>query len=75
MASESKASSSASSFNAASDGKSLIRMAGIKKVFYTDEVETHALQDIHIEIAPGEYVAIEGPSGCGRGGSASPGRG
>src|SRR5204863_8956637 len=47
-------------------GQALIRLAGIKKVFYTDEVETHALQDIHLEIQPGEYVAIEEPSGCGK---------
>ena len=66
MAPESKATPSASSFTAPSDSKSLIRMSGIKKVFYTDEVETHALQDIHIEVQPGEYVAIEGPSGCGK---------
>ncbi len=45
---------------------SLIQMTGIKKVFYTDEVETHALQDIHFEIRKGEYVAISGPSGCGK---------
>lgn len=44
----------------------LIRMSGIKKVFYTDEVETHALADVHFEIAKGEYVAISGPSGCGK---------
>jgi putative ABC transport system ATP-binding protein len=45
---------------------SLIRLEGIKKVFYTDEVETHALSDIHLEIKHGEYVAIAGPSGCGK---------
>ncbi|MBX3174974.1 MAG: ABC transporter ATP-binding protein [Gemmatimonadaceae bacterium] len=44
----------------------LIRMEGIKKVFYTDEVETHALSDVHFEIKKGEYVAISGPSGCGK---------
>ncbi|MGQ0538508.1 MAG: ABC transporter ATP-binding protein [Gemmatimonadaceae bacterium] len=44
----------------------LIRMEGIKKIFYTDEVETHALSDVHLEIATGEYVAIAGPSGCGK---------
>jgi putative ABC transport system ATP-binding protein len=44
----------------------LIQMTGIKKVFLTDEVETHALQDIHFEIKKGEYVAISGPSGCGK---------
>ena len=45
---------------------SLIRLEGIKKVFYTDEVETHALSDIHLDIRQGEYVAIAGPSGCGK---------
>ena len=46
--------------------KPLIHLEGIKKVFYTDEVETHALQDVHFQVAPGEYVAISGPSGCGK---------
>ncbi|HEU4390104.1 MAG TPA: ABC transporter ATP-binding protein [Blastocatellia bacterium] len=46
--------------------QSLIRLEGIKKVFYTDEVETHALADIHLEINKGEYIAIAGPSGCGK---------
>ena len=47
-------------------GDSLISLSGIKKVFYTDEVETHALAGIHLEIQQGEYIAIAGPSGCGK---------
>ena len=48
------------------NGEALIRLDGVTKVFYTDEVETHALAEIHLEIKKGEYVAIEGPSGCGK---------
>jgi putative ABC transport system ATP-binding protein len=48
------------------NGASLIQLQGIKKVFYTDEVETHALADVHLDIKQGEYVAIAGPSGCGK---------
>jgi putative ABC transport system ATP-binding protein len=44
----------------------LIDLQAIKKVFYTDEIETWALDDIHLSIDPGEYVAISGPSGCGK---------
>jgi putative ABC transport system ATP-binding protein len=44
----------------------LIQMQNIRKVFHTDEVETHALADVHFEIQRGEYVAISGPSGCGK---------
>src|SRR5215470_13542252 len=44
----------------------LIKMEGIKKVFFTDEVETHALSEIHLTINKGEYVSIAGPSGCGK---------
>ena len=44
----------------------LIRLEGVKKDFYTEEVETHALSDIHMEIREGEYVSIAGPSGCGK---------
>ena len=44
----------------------LISMRGIKKVFVTDEVETHALVEVHLDVKQGEYVAISGPSGCGK---------
>ena len=46
--------------------QNLIKLDGVKKVFYTDEVETHALGGIHLEIQRGEYVSIAGPSGCGK---------
>ena len=44
----------------------LIHLEGIKKVFTTDEVETHALADVHLDIAEGEFLSIAGPSGCGK---------
>lgn len=52
--------------NSSGPGASLIRLEGVTKVFYTDEVETHALSNIHLDIKKGEYVAIAGPSGGGK---------
>jgi putative ABC transport system ATP-binding protein len=48
------------------DNNTLIRLEGVTKVFVTDEVETHALSGIHLDIRRGEYVTIAGPSGCGK---------
>ena len=44
----------------------LIKLDAVTKVFLTDEVETHALSGIHLDIKQGEYVSIAGPSGCGK---------
>jgi putative ABC transport system ATP-binding protein len=48
------------------DRSTLIQLRGIKKIFYTEEVETHALSDVHLQIRKGEYVSIAGPSGGGK---------
>jgi putative ABC transport system ATP-binding protein len=47
-------------------GQPLIQLQNISKIFYTDEVETHALSDITLDIQRGQYVSIAGPSGCGK---------
>src|SRR3989440_286342 len=46
--------------------ESLIHLQSVTKVFVTDEVETHALSGIHLDIQKGEYISIAGPSGCGK---------
>src|SRR3569832_398136 len=49
-----------------STGQQLIQIQDLTKVFYTDEIETHALSGVHLSIKKGEYVAMSGPSGCGK---------
>lgn len=50
----------------ATTARPLIQLENVRKVFYTDEVETHALSGINLDIRDGEYVSIAGPSGCGK---------
>ena len=44
----------------------MIKLDNIKKVYRTERVETLALENINLDIAPGEFVSIMGPSGCGK---------
>jgi putative ABC transport system ATP-binding protein len=46
--------------------ENIIQIEDLTKIFYTDEVETHALSGVHLKINRGEYVAMSGPSGCGK---------
>jgi putative ABC transport system ATP-binding protein len=46
--------------------EALIQIHDMNKVFYTDELETHALTNVHLEVKRGEYLSIAGPSGCGK---------
>jgi len=50
----------------AGNGKPLLHLDGVTKVFTTEEVETHALSGVHLKIRPSEFVSITGPSGCGK---------
>jgi putative ABC transport system ATP-binding protein len=49
-----------------SDSAPMIRLEQIAKIYYTDDLETHALAGVHLEIRRGEFVSITGPSGCGK---------
>jgi len=46
--------------------QALVTLKDIKKIFFTDDVETHAINDINLIINKGEYLSITGPSGCGK---------
>lgn len=48
------------------NNKSLITTKGLKKFYYTDEIETTALNNVNLDIKEAEFVAIMGPSGCGK---------
>jgi putative ABC transport system ATP-binding protein len=46
--------------------RQLIHLEGVSKVFYTEDMETHALNSVHLDVRQGEYISISGPSGCGK---------
>ncbi|GLX80211.1 ABC transporter ATP-binding protein [Thalassotalea insulae] len=49
-----------------SSNNALVTLTALDKVFYTDDVETHALEQVNLTINQGEYVSISGASGCGK---------
>src|SRR3984957_5512742 len=49
-----------------SEARQLIHLENVAKVFLTEDMETHALVDVHLDIRQGEYFSISGPSGCGK---------
>lgn len=48
------------------DNESIIKLVGLSKIFHTDDIETHALSGIDLEVRKSEFVSISGPSGCGK---------
>src|ERR1700722_12109261 len=46
--------------------RQLIHLEDVSKMFVTDDMETHALLSIHLDVRQGEYISISGPSGCGK---------
>ena len=58
--------STSASTTTRSESQALIHLSDVHKIFYTEEVETHALHAVNLDVRAGEYVAIAGPSGCGK---------
>jgi putative ABC transport system ATP-binding protein len=49
-----------------SEPRTLIHLEGVTKIFNTEDMETHALNNVHLDVRQGEYISISGPSGCGK---------
>src|SRR5881396_1153270 len=44
----------------------MLEMKNIKKIYRTELIETHALEDFSLHVEDGEFAAIMGPSGSGK---------
>ena len=44
----------------------MLEMRNLRKIYRTDMIETHALEDLSLRVDAGEFVAVMGPSGSGK---------
>ncbi|SFB87814.1 ABC transporter ATP-binding protein [Pseudoalteromonas denitrificans] len=44
----------------------MLSMKHVSKIYRTDLIETHALSDVNLEVAEGDFVSVTGPSGSGK---------
>ncbi|MDQ3281428.1 MAG: ABC transporter ATP-binding protein [Acidobacteriota bacterium] len=44
----------------------MLEMTNIRKIYRTESIETHALEDLSLHVKAGEFVSVTGPSGSGK---------
>jgi len=44
----------------------LVRVENVEKIFHRGSEDIHVLADLHLQVPPGEFLALMGPSGSGK---------